>query len=104
MGLSVGLPCRKECERRGITFLRQINNLAYIISPEKLFDAIDSVYTGRNQSPSVQAMVGLVVALVDDAPQHVMAAPVQMETVIEEGSIGSVQALILMVRCNTTTE
>jgi hypothetical protein len=49
-------------------------------------------------------MVGLVVALVDDAPQHVMVAPVQMETVIEEGSIGSVQALILMVRCNTTTE
>ena len=103
MGLSVGLPGRNACERCCVTFLCQINSLAFIVSPEKLFDAVDSVYTGRNHNPSVQAMVGLVVDLVNDAPPHAMVAQVQTDTVIEEGSIESVQALVLMVSCKTTT-
>ena len=108
LGLSsgplVGLPSRKVCERCCVTFLSQINSLVYIISPEKLFEAVDGVYSGRDHSLSVQAMIGLVVALVDDSPEHSLAAPVQMEAVIEQGSIESVQAIILMVRCNPTTE
>ncbi|KAK3897407.1 fungal-specific transcription factor domain-containing protein [Staphylotrichum tortipilum] len=96
LGLSVGLPPRNVCERSSATFLSQINSLTYIVSPEKLFDFIDSVYTGRNQNPSVHAMVSLVVDLVNDSPPHTMVAQVQMETLIEEGSVESVQALILM--------
>lgn len=103
LGLSVGLPCRKVCERCCVTFLNQINNIVYIVSPEKLLDAVDGVYSGRNQSLSVQTMISLVVALVDDSSQHTMVASIQMEAVIEQGSIESVQAIILMVRCNTTT-
>ena len=86
-----------------MTFLNQINNIVYIVSPEKLLDAVDGVYSGRNQSLSVQTMISLVVALVDDSSQHTMVASIQMEAVIEQGSIESVQAIILMVRCNTTT-
>ncbi len=103
LGLSVGLPSRNVCERCSVIFLSQSNSLTYIVSPEKLFDAIDSVYTARNQSPSIHALVVLIVALVNDSPQYDIVSPLQMDPVIEEGSIESVQALILMVRCDPAT-
>ena len=46
-------------------------------------------------------MVGLVVDLVNDSPPHAMVAQVQTDIVIEEGSIESVQALVIMVSWRT---
>lgn len=52
-------------------------------------------------SVSTQAMIQLIVALIDDDPHHFELASKKMESVIEEGSVESIQAIIVMVSHNT---
>lgn len=95
---AIWLPDRKTCEQCGLTFLRSVNSVIYFFSPETFFNLLEMVYSGANTPLSVQVIIHLVVALVDDSTESFEYARMQMESVIEEGSLASVQAIMLMVR------
>lgn len=95
---AIGLPDRKTCEQCGLTFLRSVNSVIYFFSPETFFNSLEMVYSGGNTPLSVQVIVHLVIALVNDSTESFEYARMQMESVIEEGSLASVQAIMLMVR------
>ncbi|KAK1474763.1 hypothetical protein CCUS01_05388 [Colletotrichum cuscutae] len=90
------LPDRKTCERCSVVFLRFVNCVFYVLGPEKLFDAIVRAHGYAEVSVSTQAMIQLIVALIDDDPHHFELASKKMESVIEEGSVESIQAIIVM--------
>ncbi|KAK1725193.1 uncharacterized protein BDZ83DRAFT_314849 [Colletotrichum acutatum] len=92
------LPDRKTCERCSVVFLRFINCVFYVLGPERLFDTILRAHGNVDVSVSTQAMIQLIVALIDDDPHHFELASKKMESVIEEGSIESIQAIIVMAK------
>lgn len=95
---AIGLPDRKTCEKCGLTFLRSVNSVIYFFSPETFFNSLEMVYNGGSTPLSIQVIIHLVVALVNDSIESFEYARMQMESVIEEGSLASVQAIMLMVR------
>lgn len=101
---AITLPDRRTCERCGVTFFSHINSVVYILSPETFFNAVETAYSGRDASPSVQATIHLIVALVNGSSENFELARMQMESVIEEGSLESVQAMMLMVRDKSTCD
>ncbi|KAL2875665.1 hypothetical protein SGCOL_009128 [Colletotrichum sp. CLE4] len=94
------LPDRKTCERCSLVFLRFINCVFYVLSPEKLFDAIVRAHGNADVSVPIQATIHLIVALIDDDAHHFELASKKMESVVEEGSIESIQAISIMVSDN----
>lgn len=99
---AIGLPDRKTCEQCGLTFLSSVNSVIYFFSPETLFNTLDMVYSGVNTPLSVQVIIHLIVALMNKSTENFEYARMQMESVIEEGSLASVQAIMLMVRDKTS--
>lgn len=94
----IALPDRRTCERCGVTFFNHINSVVYILTPEKFFNSVEAIYSGRDITPSAQATIHLIVALVDSCSESFEIARMQMESVMEEGSLESIQAIMLMVR------
>ncbi|KAH6981589.1 hypothetical protein BKA56DRAFT_584162 [Ilyonectria sp. MPI-CAGE-AT-0026] len=93
---AIALPDKRTCEQCGVTFFSHINSVVFILSPEKFFNAVDMAYSGRDTTSSVQAIIHLIVALINGSSENFELARMQMEGVIEEGSLESVQALMLM--------
>ncbi|KAK2605788.1 hypothetical protein N8I77_008602 [Diaporthe amygdali] len=93
---AIALPPRKLSEQCGVTFFTQINSVLYILSPEKFFNSVEAAYSGRDTPTSTQAIIHLVVALANRSPENFETARMQMESVLEEGSLESVQAMMLM--------
>lgn len=95
---AIALPDRRTCEQCGVRFFNHINSVVYILSPESFFNAVETAYSGRDTPPSVQVTIQLVVALMNGSLESFELARMQMESVIEESSLESVQAMMLMVR------
>lgn len=95
---AIGLPDKKTCEQCGLTFLSAVNSVIYFFSPETFFNTLEMVYSGINTPLSVQVIIHLIVALINKSTENFEYARMQMESVIEEGSLASVQAIMLMVR------
>jgi hypothetical protein len=96
------LPDRRKCEQCITQFFREINSVVYILSREKLFNDVEQVYqTGTKCTPSMKTMIHLVVAIMTNSKEQFEFARAQMDNVIEEGSIESIQVIILMVSTST---
>ncbi|USP79375.1 hypothetical protein yc1106_06649 [Curvularia clavata] len=90
------LPPRRLCEQCGVAFLSQINSVVYILSPEQFFNALETAYRDESTTASTQVIIHLIVALMSNSSDSFQRARLQMETVLEEGSLHSIQAMMLM--------
>ncbi|KAG6353688.1 hypothetical protein INS49_005397 [Diaporthe citri] len=94
---AIGLPDRKTCEQCGLAFLRSVNSVIYFFIPETFFNSLEMIYSGGNTPLSVQVIIHLIVALVVNcSTESFEYARMHMESVIEEGSLASVQTIMLM--------
>lgn len=92
------LPDRAALEQAAMTFFRDINSVIFILDQEKFYAWLDEVYSEQDVSTSILAIVYLVMALLGDETSSFEIARSYMNDVIEESSLNSVRAIMLMVR------
>jgi hypothetical protein len=91
------LPDRAALEQAAMTFFRDINSVIFILDQEKFYAWLDEVYSEQDVSTSILAIVYLVMALCGDETSSFEIARSYMNDVIEESSLNSVRAIMLMV-------
>lgn len=92
------LPDRKALDQAAVTFFSEINSVIYILDQDRFHHWIDDIYGGRRVRASVLVILYLVMALCGDDPPSFHIARSYMDDVIEESSLESVRAIMLMVR------
>lgn len=97
------LPDRVALEHAAVAFFKDINSVIYILDQEKFQIWVDDVYSGREVCTSILVIVYLVMALCGDKSSSFETARSYMDDVIEESSIDSVRAIMLMVRLNLSS-
>lgn len=92
------LPDRKALDQAAMRFFAEINSVIYILDQDRFHLWIDDVYGGRGVRASVLVILYLVMALCGEEDPSFHIARSYMDDVIEESSLESVRAIMLMVR------
>ncbi|KFY72128.1 hypothetical protein V499_07699 [Pseudogymnoascus sp. VKM F-103] len=98
------LPDRAALEQAAMTFFRDINSVIFILDQEKFYAWLDEVYSEQDVSTSILAIVYLVMALCGDETSSFEIARSYMNNVIEESSLDSVRAIMLMTLYRQTRD
>ena len=93
------LPPRTEFEQASQKFFAELNCVTYILSYEQFQSHMIRAFDQRNQvSHSVFMLLNLIVAFNDEMyEQYFSKACEHLEYVLEEGTVASVEALMLLV-------
>lgn len=92
------LPNRKALDQAAVKFFAEINSVIYILDQYRFHLWLDDVYGGKGVCASVLVILYLVMALCGDKDPSFDIARSYMDNVIEESSLESVRAIMLMVR------
>lgn len=92
------LPNRKSLDQAAVKFFAEINSVIYILEQDRFHLWIDDVYSGKGVRASVLVIMYMVMALCGDENPSFGIARSYMDDVIEESSLESVRAIMLMVR------
>ncbi|KAK5232936.1 hypothetical protein LTR47_006163 [Exophiala xenobiotica] len=94
------LPPRAEFEHASSKFFSEINCVNYILSYEKYHAyTLNAFQPQARLSPSVFMLLCLILSLEEKHEQYLIKACEHFEHVLEEGSLASVEALMLMALC-----
>lgn len=91
------LPNRKALDQAAVRFFSEINSVIYILDQDRFHLWLDDVYGGNGVRASVLVILYLVMALCGDEDPSFHIARSYMDDVIEESSLESVRAIMLMV-------
>ncbi|OBT65060.1 hypothetical protein VE03_05240 [Pseudogymnoascus sp. 23342-1-I1] len=98
------LPDRAALERAAVLFFRDINSVIFILDQEKFYVWLDDVYGEQDVSTSILVIVYLVMALCGDEASSFEIARSYINDVIEESSLNSVRAIMLMTLYRQTRD
>ncbi|KAJ5959573.1 uncharacterized protein N7479_006723 [Penicillium vulpinum] len=90
------LPNRKALDQAAMRFFAEINSVIYILDQDRFHHWLDDVYSGKGVRASVLVILYLVMALCGDEDPSFHIARSSMDDVIQESSLESVRALMLM--------
>ncbi|OQE38902.1 hypothetical protein PENCOP_c007G00122 [Penicillium coprophilum] len=90
------LPNRKALDQAAVRFFSEINSVIYILDQDRFHLWVDDVYGGNGVRASVLVILYLVMALCGDEDPSFHMARCYMDDVIEESSLESVRAIMLM--------
>ncbi|QKX54960.1 uncharacterized protein TRUGW13939_02050 [Talaromyces rugulosus] len=90
------LPDRKALDQAAVKFFAEINSVIYIIDQDRFHLWLDDVYGGKGVCASVLVILYLVMALCGHKDPSFDIARSYMDNVIEESSLESVRAIMLM--------
>ncbi|KAF7529729.1 hypothetical protein PCG10_006059 [Penicillium crustosum] len=90
------LPNRKSLDQAAVKFFAEINSVIYILEQDRFHLWIDDVYSGKGVRASVLVIMYMVMALCGDENPSFGIARSYMDDVIEESSLESVRAIMLM--------
>ncbi|KAJ5513431.1 hypothetical protein N7463_002983 [Penicillium fimorum] len=90
------LPDRKALDQAAVRFFAEINSVIYILDQDRFHHWIDDIYGGKGVRASVLVILYLVMALCGDEDPSFHIARSYMDDVIEESSLESVRAIMLM--------
>lgn len=92
------LPDRKALDQAAVRFFAEINSVIYILDQDRFYHWFDDVYGGKEVRASVLVILYLVMALCGDEEPSFQISRSYIDDVIEESSLESVRAIMLMVR------
>ncbi|CAI7640081.1 unnamed protein product [Penicillium glandicola] len=90
------LPDRQALDQAAVKFFAEINSVIYILDQDRFYHWLDEVYGGKGLRASVLAILYLVMALCGDEEPSFHISRSYMDDVIEESSLESVRAIMLM--------
>lgn len=94
----LNLPVRAMVSKAATAFFAEINNIIYVLSFERFQIDLEKVYSLRPATTNAKlAVIYLMVALKDPDPDILSSATRYGNASIEEGTLESVQALMIMV-------
>lgn len=94
----LNLPAQAMVSKAATAFFAEINNIIYVLSFERFQIDLEKVYSLRPATTNAKlAIIYLMVALKDPDPDSFSFATRYGNASIEEGTLESVQALMIMV-------
>lgn len=91
-------PSQAEFDSAVSVYFAEINNVTYILDAERIETTVESVLLRRtNRSSTSLAIFHLIMALGATSSHHLREAVLLFHDILTESSLGSVQALMLLV-------
>ncbi|KAI1381234.1 fungal-specific transcription factor domain-containing protein [Hypoxylon crocopeplum] len=93
------LPLRSQVDEAAVTFFSEVNNIVYILNFEQFEDTVEHIYDGQQSSNAGVASMLAVVALAEGSDDAFDRAYHYLDQTVAEGSLESVQAIMLYSIC-----
>ena len=91
------LPARQQIEIAATRFFAEVNNIAYVLKYEQVQSTLENIYCGLPSTRSSLAIVYLILSCGPDSDHFYTEGCRYSTAALEEGTLESVQALMLMV-------